>query len=42
MIFSIPIHADQVLKTENTENGGAGRGGVDAGISTFEAKRREA
>ena len=42
MIFSIPIHADQVLKTENTENGGAGRIGVDAGISTFEAKRWEA
>ena len=42
MIFSIPIHADQVLKTENAENGGVGRGGMDAGISTFEAKRREA
>ena len=42
MIFSIPTHAYQVLKTENTENGGAGWIGVDVGISTFEAKRREA
>ena len=42
MVFSIPIHADQVLKTENTENGGAGRIGVDAGISTFDTNRREA
>ena len=36
------MRADQVLKTENTENGGVGLGGVDAGISTFEAKRWEA
>ena len=31
MVFSIPIHADQVLKTENTENGGAGRIGEFGG-----------
>ena len=36
------MYADQVLKTENAENGVAGRGGMDAGISTFDAKRREA
>ena len=36
------MYADQVLKTENAENGGTGRGGVDAGISTFDAKRWEA
>ena len=36
------MYADQVLKTEIAENGGAGRIGVDAGISTFDAKRREA